>query len=157
MVVGFVVMLELVVSAVSVSMVLVVLSVVLSVVVVDEIRSRRNDVGEGLLEEKEEEGERGGRTIERTMGTYSGVKRTGQTFNQSSGIAVVTGLVWADRAPGVRYNGHTVLVDLFGRTGNTGALPHDENRWMGWRWGEVDGIGESQEGEVGADFMPASI
>lgn len=51
MVVGFVVMLELVVSAVSVSMVLVVLSVVLSVVVVDESRrgSRRNDVGEGLV------------------------------------------------------------------------------------------------------------
>lgn len=86
--------------------------------------------------------------IERTIGTYSGVKRTGQTFNQSSGIAVVTGLVWADRPPGVRYNGHTVLVDLFGRTGNTGVLPHDENQWM---------VGESQEGEVGADFMPASV
>ncbi|KAI4495580.1 hypothetical protein M0802_008592 [Mischocyttarus mexicanus] len=84
------------------------------------------------------------------MGTYSGVKRTGQTFNQSSGIAVVTGLVWADRAPGVRYNGHTVLVDLFGQTGNTGALPHDE-RTDGWGRGKPGGR------EVGADFMPASI
>lgn len=48
-----------------------------------------------------------------------------QTFNQSSRIGVVTGLVWADRpvefATAVAAN--AVVVDLFGRTGNTVALP----------------------------------
>lgn len=32
---------------------------------------------------------------------------SGKTFNQSFGIAVVTGLVWADSPPGACYSGHS--------------------------------------------------
>lgn len=69
---------------------------------------------------------------------HGAAKSVGKTFNQSPGIAVVTGLVWADSPPGACYTAvaaDTVVVDLFGRTGNTGAARRgiELRGFHGWR------------------------
>lgn len=86
------------------------------------VRPKKNEGWEGgrAGEEKKEQIIRLGRVGERGRGAadFSSLARAyimrgaaksgvGRTFNQSPGIAVVTGLVWADRPPGVCYNGHS--------------------------------------------------
>lgn len=69
---------------------------------------------------------------------YGAAKSVGKTFNQSLGIASSNGSCMGGQpARGLLHNGNadTVVVDLFGRTGNTGAARRgiELRGFHGWR------------------------